>query len=123
MEYAEGETLEQKMQLNLSYDPNTWRDIIVQIIKAVMVIDEAGLCHGDIKAENVVVTPKNQVKLVDFGRTRRVEVSDDSLCLAALIFQLLDKNRRNLRVNQYIEKIVLESEYRRGHQKYFKKAY
>ena len=112
MEYVEGETLEQKMQNDLACNLDTWGDIIMQLVKALIVIREVGHCHGDVKAENVIITPDNRLKLVDFGRAKHIGHSndDDSLSLAAVIFQLLDSHRRNLRCNHDIRGVIEESD-------------
>jgi serine/threonine protein kinase len=38
-----------------------------QVAEALQAADEAGLVHGDIKPENILMTEKGRVKLVDFG--------------------------------------------------------
>ena len=42
--------------------------IFGQIVEMVITLNEAGLCHRDIKDENIVICPKTlNVKLIDFG--------------------------------------------------------
>ena len=41
--------------------------IALQVAEGLRAADEAGLVHGDIKPENILMTEKGRVKLVDFG--------------------------------------------------------
>ena len=42
-------------------------DLAVRMADALAVLHSAGLTHGDLRPDNVVVTPKGQVKLLDAG--------------------------------------------------------
>src|SRR5512136_238994 len=64
MEYVEGKTLREiipvkKMQDAISY--------AIQIAEALQEAHSHGIVHRDIKAENIMVNTKNQVKVMDFG--------------------------------------------------------
>jgi eukaryotic-like serine/threonine-protein kinase len=64
MEYVEGKTLREivpvkKMQDAIGY--------VIQIAEALQEAHTHGIVHRDIKAENIVVNSKNQVKVMDFG--------------------------------------------------------
>ena len=64
MEYVEGKTLReiipiQKMQDAIGY--------AIQIAEALQEAHTHGIVHRDIKAENIMVNTKNQVKVMDFG--------------------------------------------------------
>lgn len=47
--------------------PPTQRWIVYQLLLALQQCHSVGVCHGDIKAENVVVTSWNWVYLTDFA--------------------------------------------------------
>jgi serine/threonine protein kinase len=64
MEYVEGKTLREiipvkKMQEAIGY--------AIQIAEALQEAHTKGIVHRDIKAENIMVNLKNQVKVMDFG--------------------------------------------------------
>src|SRR5215510_4698867 len=66
MAYYEGETLKDLIARGpLAFDDAL--DVGTQIARAVTAAHESGIVHRDIKPANVIVTPKREVKLLDFG--------------------------------------------------------
>jgi non-specific serine/threonine protein kinase len=66
MEYVEGQTLAQR----LAEQPLTMREVIdvaMQVADALEVAHGKGITHRDIKPANLMVTPRGQVKVLDFG--------------------------------------------------------
>ncbi|MFQ5799750.1 MAG: protein kinase, partial [Bacteroidota bacterium] len=66
MGYVEGSTLREKIQrarLKLSWIVN----IAAQIAEGLQAAHEKGIVHRDIKSDNIMVTPRGQVKIMDFG--------------------------------------------------------
>ncbi|RKZ12962.1 hypothetical protein DRQ32_02575, partial [bacterium] len=52
-------------------------DLFREVCKAVQVVHQNSTIHRDIKPENILVTTDQQVKLVDFGISRVLEVADE----------------------------------------------
>jgi serine/threonine protein kinase/Flp pilus assembly protein TadD len=69
MEFVEGDTLknivgaihESPLQLNKILD------IAIKICEGLAAAHEKGIVHRDIKSENIILTPKGQAKIMDFG--------------------------------------------------------
>jgi tetratricopeptide (TPR) repeat protein len=51
-------------------------DLGVQMAAALQDAHEHGIVHGDLKPSNIVVTPKRQVKILDFGLARRLRIDE-----------------------------------------------
>src|SRR5271170_132708 len=69
MEYIEGETLRHRLKQPISTDE--FFAIAAQCCEGLQAAHEKGIIHGDIKPENIMLTPGNRVKILDFGVARR----------------------------------------------------
>lgn len=70
MEYIEGRTLRRLLKKG----PITREDffaLAIQCCEGLQAAHEKGIIHGDIKPENIMITPGNRVKILDFGVARR----------------------------------------------------
>src|SRR5213078_1950983 len=70
MQYVEGETLAEKL-LASPLTTDEVLDIGIQVGEALSEAHERGVIHRDIKPHNVIVTPRGQVKVLDFGLARQ----------------------------------------------------
>ena len=75
MQYVEGETLAVRMRsqpLRLSRDAA----IAVQIVDALAEAHGHGILHRDIKPGNIMVTPRGQARMMDFGLAKVTAIDE-----------------------------------------------
>jgi serine/threonine protein kinase/Tfp pilus assembly protein PilF len=66
MEYCEGKTLKQIIEKE-TLSVRKVLDIGIQICEGLTIAHEKGIVHRDIKSANIMLTPRGQVKIMDFG--------------------------------------------------------
>jgi serine/threonine-protein kinase len=66
MQYVAGQTLSDRIK-NRPLPPAEIVDIAVQIVDALREAHSRGIIHRDIKPQNIMVTSREQVKVMDFG--------------------------------------------------------
>jgi eukaryotic-like serine/threonine-protein kinase len=74
MEFVAGSTLRQQLGAPMALD--RFFPIALQCVEALAAAHAKGILHGDVKPENIMLTPAGQVKLLDFGIARRLPGSD-----------------------------------------------
>lgn len=77
MEFVEGETLRQRLTRPIQLQE--FLHIAGQCAEALVAANERGILHGDIKPENIMLTPAGQVKILDFGVAKQIVGSEDDL--------------------------------------------
>lgn len=74
MEFVEGSTLKKVIggrPMNLRQAC----DVAIQILEGLAAAHEMGVVHRDIKAENIIISPRGGVKILDFGLAKLAEVA------------------------------------------------
>jgi len=69
MEYVEGTPLRSMMHHRFSNDE--FFELAIQGLEGLNAAHEKGILHGDIKPENIMLTPEGRVKILDFGVAKR----------------------------------------------------
>src|SRR5258708_4874924 len=65
MEYVEGTPLRSTMHVGFSNDE--FFELAIQVLEGLNAAHEKGILHGDIKPENIMLTPAGKAKILDFG--------------------------------------------------------
>ena len=76
MEYVEGTTL--RPRLTQPFSLEEFLPVAIQCAEALAAAHEKGVIHRDIKPENIMLTPKGQVKILDFGVAKRLPRPGDA---------------------------------------------
>jgi serine/threonine-protein kinase len=84
MEYLEGQTLRQLLDLNGAMPVAQAKDLLIQVLDALAFAHSNGVIHRDIKPDNIYLLPDNTVKLTDFGIARIMD--EPSLTGAGQVF-------------------------------------
>ena len=77
MEYVDGADLSRCHHFLGDIDMSAKLSIILQTAEALKAIHGCGLCHLDIKPENILITRRGEAKVTDFGISRPVDDKDD----------------------------------------------
>jgi serine/threonine protein kinase len=67
MEYVEGRTLHERIRSEGPLAPDQALRIFEQALSGVTFAHQKGIVHRDLKPDNIFITEKNEVKIMDFG--------------------------------------------------------
>ena len=70
MEYVEGATIKDELDLNKVFDEKVAIKIVLAVAEALKHAHQRGLIHRDIKPENIILCKDGNVKLADLGLAR-----------------------------------------------------
>lgn len=74
MEFVNGETLEERLKRVNRFETKVAAKHILQVISALQTLHSAGTMHRDLKPSNLLISKKEEIKLMDFGIA---QVSED----------------------------------------------
>jgi tetratricopeptide (TPR) repeat protein/predicted Ser/Thr protein kinase len=72
MQYIEGESLAERIAQS-RLPPGEVLEIGIQTAQALAEAHAAGIIHRDIKPQNIIITPRGQVKVLDFGLAKMAQ--------------------------------------------------
>jgi len=75
MEFVQGTTIRQYLASH-KFTPAEFLSIAIQCSEALAAAHQLQILHGDIKPENIMITPLQRVKILDFGVARRFTTAD-----------------------------------------------
>ena len=71
MEFVEGETLKQRLsRVGGKMAPGEVFELMRPLLRSLAEMHASGLIHRDISPDNIMITPENNIKLIDFGAAR-----------------------------------------------------
>lgn len=73
MEYIDGVTLDEWCQQGQDVTERT--SVVGQILQAMRYAHSRHIFHGDLKPQNILITPDNSVRIIDLGLAKRIEES------------------------------------------------
>src|SRR3954466_10618607 len=85
MEYVEGRTLRDILQTKGRLLPQRALEVVADVCAALDVAHTAGIVHRDIKPANVMLTPRGEVKVMDFGIARAVSGTSSTMTQTAAV--------------------------------------
>jgi len=83
MEYVEGTPLRALMQTKKDFRDDFFT-LATQSLEGLNAAHEKGIVHGDIKPENIMLTPQGRVKVLDFGVARRFSLGNADQATASM---------------------------------------
>jgi len=76
MELIEGDDLGTILEENKTVDPAFAQMVTREVLNALQYMHSMGIFHGDVKAQNIMITKDYKVKLIDFGCSNYFETND-----------------------------------------------
>lgn len=84
MELLEGETIEEFLKREKKVSAEEAVRLMMPVLESLQKVHDAGIVHRDISPDNLIITKKGEVKLIDFGAARYA-TADDEKSLTVMI--------------------------------------
>ena len=73
MELAKGGELFDILRLGKPFSESLTRRVASQLLEGLKYMHANGVCHGDLKPENIMLDEMNNIKISNFGSAVRIE--------------------------------------------------
>lgn len=86
MEYVPGRhTLRDVIKTEAPLSPMRALALLEEVLKAISAAHQSGIVHRDVKPENVLIDPRGQVKVADFGLARAISSATSATATGGLL--------------------------------------
>jgi len=86
MELASGGELYDQLEAAGRFDEDRARELFAQVLEGVAFCHSAGVCHRDLKLENVLVAADGDIKLTDFGFSKDMTHGSPKSCVGTALY-------------------------------------
>lgn len=86
MELLDGTDMQKHMQSRGCFTWQTLSPILVQILRALHVLHQAGFIHRDVTPDNIFLLSNQGARLIDFGNARRYDTNQDKTVVLKEVF-------------------------------------
>jgi serine/threonine-protein kinase len=114
MEYLPGRTLRDVLFQRGALTPREAVSVLESVLGALSAAHRAGIVHGDVKPENVILTDDGRIKVADFGLARAITAPISSVAggelmgtVAYLAPELVSRGIADVRADVYAAGIVM----------------
>ena len=100
--------IKRRFKVKEYYTENEIINILNQIIKPLIYLENEGIAHRDIKPQNILVFKDNKYKIADFGEAKEIKISKQlntlrgtELYMSPILYNGLKKDKDDVTHNPY----------------------